>query len=303
MKIYAKASLDIEEIQEKIRCGCDGIEYNLEDDFFSKGGSFEKNYPSEVFTLKNVGAVHVPFDHNKEMMNLERVFQKEDLRPLENVFRLAQYCAEIWDHTVLVIIHASISYYDFMEYEMMRKRIERELGGMLREYPLVDLAIENVVPMEYKEARPYSPRLCNGIFTDLPQIVQYLRTCFGSRVGSVLDVCHAAMTQKYMNALLTEADFLPQGTLPDKIDYSMEHFFKANQRICRLIHFSDFEGNGYGRNHGTGFQSQNKVNALLQLYQDYKYDCPLTLEIGELDYCDCVNYRRAKSMVESFEAV
>ena len=28
MKLYAKASLERNEIMEKIRCGCDGIEYN-----------------------------------------------------------------------------------------------------------------------------------------------------------------------------------------------------------------------------------------------------------------------------------
>jgi len=299
MEIYAKASLCIEEIKEKMRCGCDAVEYNLEYDFFQKGECFEKNYPPQVFTMKNVGAVHVPYDHNGQMMNLERVFQKEDLSPVRNVFRLAQYCARIWEHKVLVVIHASISYYEFMEYELLRKRIGKELGCLLQEFPMVDLAIENVVPMEYKEALSYSPRLCNGIFTDLTQIVQYLRESFGDRVGSVLDICHAAMTQKYMNALLSAADFLPQGAPPDKIDYSMEHFFKANLGLCRLIHFNDFTGNGFAHNHGTGFRSQDKVDALLKLYKDYGYDCPLTLEIREDDYCDCINYRRAKSMVEA----
>lgn len=298
MKIYAKASLDVGEIREKVRCGCDGIEYNLCSDFACYGENFTHNYPEEVFTLKNVEVVHVPFDNKGQMMNIERVFQREDLRPIRNVFRLAQYCAEYWGHRVLVVIHASISFYDFMEYELLRKRIERELGQLLCDFSMVDIAIENVVPMEYKEERPYSPMLCNGIFTDISQIVHYLRASFAERVGSVLDVCHAAMTRKYMTALLSAADFLPKGALPDKIDYSMEHYFRANQGICKLIHFNDFEKNGYGRAHGTVFQSQEKVDDLLKLYKDYGYDCPLTIEIREDNYLDCVNYRKTKTMIE-----
>ena len=51
MEIFAKASLKLAELQEKINCGCDGIEFNLEKDFLAKGGSFETEYPKELFEM------------------------------------------------------------------------------------------------------------------------------------------------------------------------------------------------------------------------------------------------------------
>lgn len=298
IRIYAKASFHSAEIREKIRCGCDGLEYNLQEDFLRKGSCFETCYLQEIFTMHNVEAVHVPFYGDGQVMNMEHVFQKKDVSPIRHVFRLAQYCAQVWQHRVLVVIHSSLSYYDYMQYEMVRRRLEEVLGQFFAEYPMVDLAVENVIPMEYKQNSKESPRLCNGTFTDLPQIICSLREQFGERVGTVLDLCHAAMTEKYMNLLLSAAEFLPQKNLPEHLDYSMEHFFKMHQGICKLIHFNDFTGNGYMQNHGTPFQDQEKAAAWMRLYETYGYDCPLTLEIREEDYQNCVNYRKTKQMLE-----
>lgn len=300
MKLYAKASLDSNEIKEKICCGCDGIEFNLTEEFMLYGGSFRDYYPEEVFTLHNVEAVHVPYMANKQMMHMEHIFQHKDYSAIINVFHLAQYCAEIWKHRVLVVIHCGLSMYDFMEYELFRQVLESRLGALFEEYPLVDMAVENVVAMEYKPDREEWPRLCNGIFLDIVEIVRYLRERFGERIGSVLDTCHAMMTEKYMSVWLKEADFYPKDgeTLPEKINYRIENYFRANQRICKLIHFNDFVGNGYQINHGTAFVDQAKVDHLLGLYRKYQYDCPLTLEIREDDYENCVNFRSAKRMIE-----
>ena len=302
MRIYAKASLDILEIQEKVRCGCDGIEYNLTDDFLTLGNQFDQNYPDEIFRLKNVGAVHVPWI-NGQMLNMEHIFQHEDLSPIENVFRLGQYCADIWGHRELIVIHCSLSMFDFMEYELFRKRLAEALRRLFDKYPQVDMAIENVIPMEYKPSRKEAPRLCNGIFTDTAEIAGYLREQFGERVGTVLDTCHAAMTEKYLTAYLKWADFLKpemNSIMTEELDYGMEHYFRMNQGICKLIHFNDFIGNGYQENHGTGFDSQEKVDGILDLYRKYGYDCPLTLEIREEDYEDCVNYRNTKALIEDW---
>lgn len=297
LKIFAKASFDIAEIREKIRCGCDGLEYNLQEDFLRLGSRFETNYPGEAFTMYNVEAVHVPFYGDGQVMNMEHVFGREDVSPIRNVFRLAQYCADIWKHRVLVIIHSSLSYYDYMQYEILRRRLIEVLKQFFAEYPMVDLAVENVVPMEYKQNGKESPRLCNGIFTDLTRIVCSLREQFGERVGTVLDLCHAAMTEKYMKVLLQAAEFLPQGNPPEHLDYSMEHYFKIHRGICRLIHFNDFTGNGYMQNHGTPFQDPEKAAAWMRLYEKYEYNCPLTLEIREENYKDCVNYRKTKALL------
>lgn len=301
MKLYAKASLEINEIREKVRCGCDGIEYNLTEEFMLYGDSFQSYYANDIFTTHNIEVVHVPCLANKQMMHMEHIFQHKDYSAVRNVFRLAQYCAEIWKHRILVVIHCGLSMYDFMEFELFRQTLESRLDVLLEEYPMVDMAIENVVGMEYKQDRADIPRLCNGIFLDTAEIVRYLRERFGERIGSVLDTCHAMMTEKYMSLWLREADFYPEEDeeIPLKIDYRIENYFRANQQICKLIHFNDFIRNGYQENHGTGFTSQEKVDHLLGLYRKYQYDCPLTLEIREEDYENCVNYRNTKRMIEN----
>ena len=302
IKIYAKASFHADEIKEKIKCGCDGLELHLQKDFLEKGSCFESCYPQELFRMHNIEAVHVPFYGSGQVMNLEQIFQHEDVSPVRHVFRLAQYCADLWKHRILVVIHTSLSYYDFMEYELFRRRLDTLLSQFFEEFPMVDLGIENVIPMEYKEHQGESPRLCNGFFTDLTRIVCDLRERFGERVGSVLDICHAAMTDKYMSVLLKAADFLPSIHVPRELDYSMERFFQIHQGICRLIHLNDFTGNGYGENHGTPFSEQEKMDELMRLYRTYAFDCPLTLEIREEDYQDCKNYRKTKEMLEKAAA-
>lgn len=303
IRIYAKASLHAGEIQEKIKCGCDGLELHLQKDFIEKGSCFEACYGQELFMMHNIEAVHVPFYGNGQVMNLEQIFQHEDISPVRHVFRLAQYCADLWKHRILVVIHTSLSYFDFIEYEWFRRRLENILQQFFEEYPMVDLGVENVIPMEYQKHPEESLRLCNGTFTDLTKMVHYLRERFGERVGSVLDVCHAAMTRKYLSALLEAADFLPRKNPPRELDYSMEHYFQMHQGICRLIHLNDFTGNGYAHNHGTPFQEQEKVDELMRLYYQYAYHCPITLEIREDDYKDCVNYRRTKKMLSGYTTV
>lgn len=298
IKIYAKASLISEEIREKINCGCDGLELNLQKDFIKKGSCFETCYLQELFTMYNIEVVHVPFYANGQVMNMEHIFQHKDVSPIRNVFRLSQYCADIWKHRVLVVIHCSLSFFDFMEYELLRSRLECILRQFFTDFPMVDLGIENVIPMEYDEKSIESPRLCNGIFTDLANIVCCLRETFGTRIGSVLDICHAAMTEKYMAALLHAADYLPQKNLPEHLDYSIGHYFEIHKDICKLIHFNDFAGNGYAQNHGTVFQDPNKAAEMIRLYRKYAYHCPLTLEIREDNYKDCINYRQTKAMLE-----
>lgn len=302
--IYAKASLDIAEIQEKIRCGCDAIELNLEEDFLQYGNDFLGHYGSELFDVKDIRVVHVPFNRDGEMLNLEWIFGHRDISVLRDVFSLAQYCGERWGHTVTVVVHSCMSMYDFMQYELLQERIVEKLDLLFSQYTRVELAVENGVPLEVGKTGQFSLRLCNGIYQDISEIVRWLRKRLGDRVGSVLDICHAMMTEKYLKILLQAMNI---GEMyPEQVmnDINMEHFFQLNQGICKLIHFNNSRGNGYRKNHGVSFEKLDDVKGLLALYQKYQYHCPLTLEIREEDYLDCKNYRKTKRFIEeAFAAV
>lgn len=298
LSIYAKASLDAEEIQEKIRCGCDAIELNLEDDFLCYGDIFLELYGKDLFTMKPIHVVHVPFNQDKEMLNLEWIFGHKDISVLNNVFALAQYCSEIWNHRVVVVVHSCMAMYDFMQNELLQERIVRELEILLSKYAQVDMAIENTVLLELGRTSKFIPRVCNGIYQDTPELVKWLQEYFGDRVGSVLDTCHAMMAEKYLKILLEAADIRHIFSESVVEEINMEHYFQMNQGICKLIHFNNFRGNGYRENHGTSFDKPEEVKSILALYKKYRYNCPLTLEIQEENYLDCINYRKTKNLIE-----
>ena len=128
--LYAKASLDSAEIEEKIRCGCDAIELNLENDFLLHGNDYLGYYGIELFGMKDIRVVHVPFNQDKEILNLEWIFGRRDISALENVFSLAQYCGEKWNHEVIVVVHSCMAMYDFMQYELLQERIVEKLGEL-----------------------------------------------------------------------------------------------------------------------------------------------------------------------------
>lgn len=298
LSIYAKASLDKGEILEKVHCGCDAIELNLEDDFLRYGDAFLEYYGKELFTMKDIQAVHVPFNQDQEMLNLEWIFGHKNISVLENVFALAQYCGKIWNHRVMVVVHSCMAMYDFMQLELLQESIIDGLKILFSRYDQVDLAIENAVLLEVGKGDKFVLRLCNGIYQDTSELVKWLREYFGSRVGSVLDTCHAMMTEKYLRVLLEAADI--NCIFSDSVveDVNIEHFFQMNQEICNLIHFNSLQGNGYRENHGIPFETLDEVEALLTLYEKYQFNCPLTLEVREDNYLDCRNYRKTKSLIE-----
>lgn len=298
LSIYAKASLDKGEMQEKIRCGCDAIELNLEDDFLRHGDDFLEYYGKEIFAMKDIQVIHIPFNQDQEMLNLEWIFGHKDISVIENVFALAQYCSGIWKHRVVVVVHSCMAMYDFMQFELLQEKIVNGLKTLFAQYDQVDLAIENTVLLEMgKKDKPVF-RLCNGIYQDTSELVKWLRGYFGDRIGSVLDICHAMMTEKYLKVLLEAANI--GSIFPDVVieDINMEHYFQMNQGICKLIHFNNLQDNGYRENHGTPFETLDEVMELLELYEKYQYDCPLTLEIREDNYLDCCNYKKTKNLIE-----
>lgn len=298
LPIYAKASLNMPEIQEKIRCGCDAIELNLEEDFLLHGKNFLEYYGRELFVAKDIQVVHIPSNQDKEMLSLEWIFGHKDISVLENVFSLAQYCSEVWSHRVLIVIHSCMAMYDFMQYELLQERIIKELGILFYQYPQVDIAVENTILLEFGKTGRFIPRLCNGIYQDTSELVQWLREYFGERVGSVLDTCHAMMTEKYLKPLLEMAEIERIFAAPILEDINMEHYFQMNQGICKLIHLNNSRENGYKENHGTSFENIEEVKEILALYEKYQYQCPLTLEIREENYLDCCNFRKTKKLIE-----
>lgn len=300
MKIYAKTALESAEIQEKVNCGCDALEYQLMSDFLEYEEDFIDEELLRLIRMKDVRVVHAPIYKNGLFMTMESILLHRDIAPLCNVFKLAQKCGEIWKHRVIVILHCALSYEDFLDYELLQDQIKEKMGKLLQEHPLVDVGIENVIPLEYKNQDDvkYLPKLCNGCYLDIIYIVEKMQEQFGNRIGSVLDICHAGMFEKYMGLIIKEAEFDITDGERYRFDYSLENFFRNYKNSCKLIHYNTFENNGFGKNHGTGFRTKKEAMDVIRLYEKYGYDVPLTIEIREDDYNDCVNYREQKKWLD-----
>lgn len=117
------------------------------------------------------------------------------------------------------------------------------------------------------------------------------------RIGTVLDTCHAMLAEKYMTVLYDEA-----GDYPTK-DYSMREYFNQNARFIKLIHLCDIKGSGYGKGrHGVPFTTEtvDKCYDILDLYEYFNLDCPITLEVEETNFDICDGYASTKGIVDEY---
>ena len=79
------------------------------------------------------------------------------------------------------------------------------------------------------------------------------------------------------------------------INLSLTNYLAQNQATCGLIHLAGFEGNGYGKGHGVPLKYEDDVLIeFVRAYNLLNYDCPITLEVREDDYCNPHNYQIAK---------
>ena len=287
MKIFAKSNFKKEEILHKKELGCDGIELNLEEDF-NQYTKAQLDKTLSALHIKDLYVIHAPKTTKINYMTMEDIVLGGYQNGFKNCFYLAEKIAKIYNHRVLIVIHCTLSYFDFTNWKYIREQATQMLTDLFFQYPEVDLAIENVICVEERDGKSF--RLTNGTMLDTVNIVEYFRYLFGDRVGSVLDLCHAKISNMQWNALLNTIGY-PQ-------DYTIEDYFSINKGICKLIHFNNMRNNGYGKDHGIGFDSDEEVKELLSYYEKYHFTCPLTLEIREDDYNNCINYKETKERLD-----
>lgn len=284
MQIYAKASLDSEQIDVKMNIGCDGIEIQLLDELVNGSlGNYHKAedvFKLDTFTKYPIRAVHAPllshFGHTE--VNLEN-FVDKDLLLFDQVFYIANYFGKIQQRPIVVVIHTETDYLTLTLINNVWQQVVTALGSLLLKYPYTEVVIENVAPL--RDSNTDNIHLCNNIKFDNIQMAMKLREELNTdRIGTCIDTCHAMLSEKYMKALFRE-----MGTHDE--DYSLDAFFRENAKCVKLIHLCDYELDGYTKGtHGTRFCEKNKdkLKDIVDLYYKYNLDCPVTLEIGETDY-------------------
>lgn len=301
-EVYAKSALKEDDLESKRILGGDGIEIQLITELVN-GAVGKYFYAKDVYDLSllkkyNIKAVHAPLLGNYGIpdVNIESLCDSSDFLLLDQVCYIANLAGEYHDRTILVVIHSESCRNNMMLIGDTWKRVINCVGCLLFKYPRIEICIENVTPLRNVGKRLH---LCNNFYLDNVEVVKELRKQLHTdRIGTVLDVCHAEITNSVYKAIY--------GVFAENLngdDYSMPIFFEGNKDVCKLIHLSNTIGTGYGRSrHGQPFSDETypMMQYYLDLYREYEYTCPITLEVAENDYLNCLGYKESLRLYNKY---
>lgn len=293
MNIYGKSAANVEQLSVRKERGFDRFELQLLDEMITNDGIIdaEKAYDLPAVAQFNVYAVHAPLVETGDVV-LEHMLHGHGAKLLEQCFYIAEYMANARMRDILLVVHTRYSLYDYKETGLWNDLLV-QVGLLLNKYPHVHMGIENVVPFGTQMG---GMRFCNNCKFDNVEIAK--RMCLlldTDRIGTVLDTCHAMMTQKYVKALydaIADGDRYPM----EKLD--LDEYFKQNAEYCKLIHCSNMKGNGMRvPEHGAPFLGSEPedvalLTQIMKSYARYGYQCPITLEVGELNLMSPINYSK-----------
>lgn len=303
--ILAKASLLVEQIKPKMELGADGLELQLLNETLELDGldrrwkSFKSVYPIYEISRYPIYAIHAPLISGFGDMTIENMLDAEDIYVLSQMFAIADEIGSLQNRNITLVVHSESYYSNMLDVGDVYLRILSQLDKFLTSYKHVRIAIENVSPI--RGITKDRLHLSNNFGFDNVELVRHLREDLDTdRIGTILDTCHAMLTEKYINAIYaaTDGEYLQD-------DYSPLAFAKANKDYIFHIHFCDMKGSGYGKGrHGIPFTSitRGRANAWLNiLYKEQEYDCHLCLEVEEKDgYEICSGFASTLEVVNEY---
>ena len=293
MNIYGKSAATVEQLSIRKDRGFDRFELQLLAEMLSDDGilNAEDVYDLAAVAQYNIYAVHAPLFPDGDM-NLEHMIRGSGQKLLDQCFYIAEYMAKARMRDITLITHTRFSLRDYEKTGLWHDLLG-VIGTMLNKYPHVHIAIENVVP--FVDIKHHDIRFSNNIKFDNVEIAKKLRMLLETeRVGTVLDTCHAMMTKKYVGTCYQAVndERYPMENL------SLDEYFKQNAETCKLIHCSNMRGNGMQvPEHGAPFLCENPedvalLTQIMKSYIRYGYECPITLEVGEVDIMNPINYSK-----------
>lgn len=286
MQVFAKSALNKDLMRIKMDLGADAIEVQLLSELVD-GKIGQYNFANDVFDLDSIDSpvkvVHAPIlaAHGFGDMNLEDMVDSQDFKLLDQVCYIADYFGKKQGEMVSVVIHSEIYRQKMTFIGDTWKRVMNCMGCLLFKYSNIVILIENITPVRSTKL-PLT--LSNNFLGDNVEMARELRKQLNTdRVGTVLDTCHAEITNIFMTKIYE--------VMHDRVceDYSLERFFALNKDLIGLIHLSKTVDYGYGKGkHGMPFEDCEEdkefVARILDLYDKYGYSCPITLEVAETDF-------------------
>lgn len=302
-EIYAKSALIEEQLQSKENIGCDGIEIQLLAELIDgKSGSY--SYAEDVFELDkllqhNIKVVHAPLlsHYGFNDVNIESLCDRDDFMLFDQVCYIANKAGEIHNRQIIVVIHSESFHENMKLIGDTWDRVVNSIGCLLFKYPRIEIAIENLTPI--REVTNCTLHLANNFYNDNILMANELRKTLNTdRIGTVLDTCHAEISNRFYKTLLLHySEVLPI------IDFSIDNYFSMNKDIVKLLHFSNTIRNGYGKdNHGQPFSndSYSILSKYLDLYHKYDIKAPITLEVAETDFIASKGYKESYRLLNKY---
>ena len=296
--IYAKSKLTKEQLDCKMNIGCDGIEIQLFREF---GSPEEESFTpwTDLYDIRDIKsypirAIHVPIER-EGMMHIEFLGNPVFQHKFANICDLGNSIAKQSGKSVTIVMHSEMDFDRIINTGVYYKVCEF-VGRILNEYQFIELVVENVIPLNYyKDIKNFDLR-SNFSFEGVRLVKKLREDLNTTRIGTLLDTCHAKQAGKVLLNLMSYLDL----ELEDKY-LSLENFFKQNAGICKEIHLADCLGFGFKKGqHGSPFTDDNHVliEKVVRLYNQYGYNCPICLEVQETDYNVCEGYACSKKWLE-----
>lgn len=296
MLLYAKSALNKEQLDGKVAIGCDGIEIQLLSELVNgtvgNYKSAEDAFDLDALAQYDVRVVHAPIlsFYGMSDVTLED-FVDDDIFLFEQVFKIAEFFGERHNIMIDIVVHSESTVSVMESIGSTWSRVVIYLGYLLFKYPHTRLLIENVTP---NRGTINNLVLTNNFLFDNVDMAKRLREALNTdRIGTVLDVCHAKISEKY---ICTLSDMLGV----THVDMSLENYLVQNLPTLGLIHFADMRGSGYGRGqHGT-VPTDELNEEFISLYRKYNCSCPVTLEVEETNFLVSGNYAEAYENIKRF---
>lgn len=293
--IYAKSSFKISNMKCKKRLGSNGIEIQLIEELKENRGKGIRDFlPMEEAEWYDIRAVHCPLIDDKCLL-IEDIVIDSEYFLFERVCEIANYYGKKYDKMIIVVIHSETTLDNLRKYDLIWTVLKQRLELLLEAYPYIKIGIENVTPCVFDVDAP-DFRFANNFGFDNVAIVKCLRDEMKTmRIGTVLDTCHAGMTEYYTREIFDAID--------KPYYFSIKNFFNMNKDVCFLIHLSWFNNGGFmPGDHGVPFNETTLFifQTIMEFYKNFNYTCPITLEVAEEDYLVCENYQKMKAIVDKY---
>lgn len=278
--IYCKSALTSEQLNARKKLNKTGIELQLLGDFQDTPLTTSEYISIIGDNISDIKAIHVPLKKNEEVVEIQMLNDYAIRDLFERVCEIAEAISNINKNKMLIVIHNRWSLEDYKNCNNDTESIIKFLKYLLDKYPSIKIGIENVVSYI-----PHSKTFSNGSLPNYVDVVKFFRNELKTdRIGSVLDTCHAIASLRILN-LMENIESLDLGI-------NLEDFFKVNKNICFLIHLANVDGLGFNKGtHGIGFENDKDIlSEIIKLYNKYLCEVPITLEVMENNYIDCLTY-------------